>query len=225
MSSQPLNEETKAEIRRLYAEGVRQTDIAKKLGLLRTRVHYVLKYAPLRSGQQSNALSQITDEQWRPIAGYEGLYEVSSYGRVRRLKNKGVHLSIPELMRLSSCEYAAVNLFRDRVAKTHRVHRLVALAFLGEPPAGRTHVCHKNGDSRDNRVENLMWGNYIINSSHKRDHGTAGSRPIPVEIVRGLRTLHKRLNFSLRSLVEIFGIPKTSLLRLLADEEQDADAA
>ena len=103
----------------------------------------------------------LINERWLPIKGYEGLYEISNYGRVRSLnyRNKGIR-------KVLTCHakqgyYIKVALVKDGVSKYYRVHRLVAQAFLPEPLEGQTQVHHKNGDKRDNRVldgySNLEW--------------------------------------------------------------------
>ena len=103
----------------------------------------------------------LINEQWLPIKGYEGLYEISSYGRVRSLnyRNKGVRKVLSCHARLGY--YIKVSLVKDGVSKYYRVHRLVAQTFLPEPLEGQTQVHHKNGDKRDNRVldgySNLEW--------------------------------------------------------------------
>lgn len=103
----------------------------------------------------------LINEQWLPIKGYEGLYEISSYGRVRSLnyRNKGIRKVLSCHARVGY--YIKVSLVKDGVSKYYRVHRLVAQAFLPEPLEGQTQVHHKNGDKRDNRVldgySNLEW--------------------------------------------------------------------
>lgn len=103
----------------------------------------------------------LINERWLPIKGYEGLYEISNYGRVRSLnyRNKGVRKVLSCHARLGY--YIKVSLVKDGVSKYYRVHRLVAQAFLPEPLEGQTQVHHKNGDKRDNRVldgySNLEW--------------------------------------------------------------------
>ena len=104
----------------------------------------------------------LIDEKWLPIKEYEGLYEVSNYGRVRSLnyRNKGVS-------RILSCHakvgyYIKVSLLKDGVRKYYSVHRLVAQAFLPPSSIDKTQVNHKNGDKQDNRVQcqgytNLEW--------------------------------------------------------------------
>lgn len=99
----------------------------------------------------------LINEKWLPIKGYEGLYEISSYGRVRSLnyRNKGVR-------KVLSCNarqgyYIKVSLVKGGVSKYYRVHRLVAQAFLAEPLEGQTQVEHVNTNKRDNRVQNLRW--------------------------------------------------------------------
>ena len=53
-----------------------------------------------------------------------------------------------------------------------RTHRLVCLTFHGPAPTDQPCVRHLNGDSLDNRAENLAWGSYSDNEADKLDHGT-----------------------------------------------------
>ena len=84
----------------------------------------------------------LINELWLPIRGYEGLYEISSYGRVRSLnyRNKGIR-------KVLSCHarqgyYIKVALVKNGVPKYYRVHRLVAQAFLPPPSERQTQVEH-----------------------------------------------------------------------------------
>lgn len=97
------------------------------------------------------------NEIWVPVKGYEGLYEVSNCGRVRSLnyKKKGITQLLKTHARLGN--YVKVALRKDDVVRYHRVHRLVAIAFLPPPFEGQTQVEHINCDTRDNRLENLRW--------------------------------------------------------------------
>ena len=99
----------------------------------------------------------LINEQWLSIKGYEGLYEVSNYGRVRSLnyRKKGVRKVLKCHARLGY--YIKTSLVKDGVRKYYRVHRLVAQAFLPQPMEGQTQVEHINTDKRDNRVQNLRW--------------------------------------------------------------------
>ncbi len=98
------------------------------------------------------------NEHWLPVKGYEGLYEVSNYGRVRALNYYG--RLIKRIMHLTAGwgKYIKAGLTgRDGKTRYFRVHRLVALAFLPQPAEDKTQVNHKNGNKQDNRVENLEW--------------------------------------------------------------------
>ena len=101
------------------------------------------------------------EEIWKPIKGYEDLYEVSSIGRVRCLNymNRGeIHIKAS-----SGLRYCQVCLTKDGKMRCFYVHRLVAEAYLPEPKEGETQVNHKNGDKRDNRISNLEWVSPIVN--------------------------------------------------------------
>ena len=102
-------------------------------------------------------IKYLVNEKWLPIKEYEGLYEVSNYGRVRSLnyRKKGVRKVLKCHARLGY--YIKTSLVKDGVRKYYRVHRLVAQAFLPQPMEGQTQVEHINTDKRDNRVQNLRW--------------------------------------------------------------------
>lgn len=109
-------------------------------------------------------------EQWRPVVGYEGLYEVSDRGRVRSLDRV---ITRPETVRgprearrrgavmkpfpQSKQGHLQVNLSKDGSTRKGSVHILVLEAFVGPRPVGLNGL-HANDIPTDNRVENLRWG-------------------------------------------------------------------
>ena len=117
-------------------------------------------------------------EIWKPVVGYEGLYEVSDLGNVRSCdqvlphwrggfrKRPGKQLSF----RLSF-GYKRVDLNHKRKRKSFYVHRLVAAAFIGPLPEGQE-VRHKNGIRVDCRACNLHYGTHKQNCEDRDKHGT-----------------------------------------------------
>lgn len=120
---------------------------------------------------------------WRAIPGYEGCYEVSDDGRVRSLlrriavvagPRKSTEVPAREMsLTADSRGYQGVGLAKDGLVRTHRVHRLVLLAFVGPPPQGSGYGCHNNGDPSDNRLENLRWDTPAANQADRKSHGTS----------------------------------------------------
>lgn len=92
-------------------------------------------------------------EKWKEIDGYEGIYEVSSHGRVRSVAN-GVERILS--IRVTERGYARVSLQRNKVKWHPKVHRLVATAFI-ENKDGLLEVNHKDGNKLNNRSDNLEW--------------------------------------------------------------------
>lgn len=118
-------------------------------------------------------MDQSSSEFWKPVPGYEGMYEVSDLGNVRALRRTSYQGSVQRTLRggklaafRNTDGYLLVRLFRDGIGKNERVNRLVARAFLGEPQSGQQ-VNHINGDRRDNRLVNLEWVTPTENMLHQ----------------------------------------------------------
>lgn len=116
-------------------------------------------------------IENFENEEWRPVAGYEGRYYVSNYGRVKShyQKGDGSHFSQPyqHLLRqkLTNKGYYQVTLRIDRKSHYHFVHRLVAAAFIGELGEGMV-VNHLDSNPKNNRVSNLEITTYSGNTRH-----------------------------------------------------------
>lgn len=111
---------------------------------------------------------EIYNEEWIPIANYEGLYEVSSLGRVKSLRN-----GIERILKLqtNTFGYLFVILCNRGNRKTITVHSLVAQAFIPNPHHYKE-INHINEDKTDNRVENLEW----CDRKYNINYGTRNQR-------------------------------------------------
>lgn len=121
----------------------------------------------------------IKEEIWKPIKGYEGLYEVSNMGRVRSLdkvcrhdykyqKNVIVPVDGKYLKaHVLKSGYLHIVLQKDRKRKDYAIHRLVAFHFCDGYEEGLV-VNHKNENKADNRADNLEW----CTEAYNRNYGT-----------------------------------------------------
>jgi len=120
-------------------------------------------------------------EDWRPVVGYEGLYEVSDHGRVRSLDRidtagrrlKGKILSQCLSGRKPDNTYRVVKLSDAPRSKTACVHVLVAEAFHGPRPEG-FHAAHHDGNREHNTAINIRWKTVSDNQLDRLRHGTGG---------------------------------------------------
>lgn len=98
----------------------------------------------------------MSDETWRSVVGYEGLYEVSDWGNVRSLNYNNIGKC--KLLRLCFDKYGylQVGLCKDKKRKMFRVHRLVAIAFIDNPMKYPV-VNHIDENKINNKTNNLEW--------------------------------------------------------------------
>jgi hypothetical protein len=111
-------------------------------------------------------MKKMENEIWKPINGFNDLYEVSNLGRVRSLdrldtrgyKIKGVILKLS----VANNGYYMVDLRRGELRRNCTVHRLVLETFVG--PCSEGMECrHLDGCETNNKVENLAWGTRLEN--------------------------------------------------------------
>lgn len=116
---------------------------------------------------QDNGYSEIPEcvlknetEEWRDLVGYEGFYEVSSFGNVRSIEriNASNHKTYSKIKNIRKDRYGRLktSLTKDGVKKTFQIHRLVAMAFVDGYFEGAT-VNHKDENPCNNYYKNLEW--------------------------------------------------------------------
>lgn len=116
-------------------------------------------------------LEDLPHEIWRDVIGYENLYQVSNFGRVKSFKQ-----GKPAILKgyINDNGYFIVMLCKDGKAKHFRVHVLVATAFIPNPDK-KPEVNHRFGKKKDNRVPNLEWTTHSENLQHAHDIGLSKS--------------------------------------------------
>ena len=137
---------------------------------------YIEKARINKHGKENYILQD--KEIWKPIKGYEGLYEVSNLGRVKSLVgwNGRKHIKREKMLKLcktrSKGDYYKyiVNLSKNGNRKICRVHRLVAKAFIPNP-SNKPQVNHKDGSPLNNKAENLEWCTDRENKIHAIETG------------------------------------------------------
>lgn len=129
----------------------------------------------------------IIVEKWVNIAGFEDLYQVSNFGRVRSITHrqsyidtsgkqynrlrKGSILKPAPMTKKNGKGYLSVTLYRNGEKKTMSVHKLVAQHFIPNPN-NLPQINHKDEDVLNNRVDNLEW----CTCSYNINYGTANLR-------------------------------------------------
>jgi hypothetical protein len=170
--------------------------------------------------------------QWRSIKGFPD-YEVSEFGDVRRITRPvaGMHadkpipyLLKPGVLTKGYLGYSLVNRAAGVTVKTMSAHRLVAIAFLGDPPPDRPHVAHRDGNKRNNHYSNLYWADYLLNARDRVRHGRYARgadnnmSKLTEDKVREIRASYRPRDRSAshRALAKRFGVCQAAIKDILA---------
>lgn len=186
---------------------------------------FLLQFIRLRYNS-TVILETSTMEEWRAIPGFEGLYEVSDYGRFRSPKKMSISVDKngitrrrtlkPKMLRPIPTDNGYLQLILSKSgARAHwKSHNLVLLAFVGSRPEGHM-GCHNNGNRRDNRLANLRYDTAEGNQGDRVHHGTSiqGHRhpraKLSVSDVLAIRSL-RASGAKHREIADIFGVsPET----------------
>lgn len=107
--------------------------------------------------------TELANEVWRDIDGYDGAYQVSDLGRVRSLKYGKVRVLMAQK---DKGGYLSVQLSKNNNQKRYSVHRLVAQAFIPNNDSSKTQINHRNECKDFNKVSNLEWCDRSYNQTY-----------------------------------------------------------
>jgi hypothetical protein len=141
-------------------------------------------------------------EEWKDIEGYEGLYQVSNYGRIKSFVGFNGHNYIEREKIL--CPYkqqtnhnytrSVVKLYKNGVKKDFKVHRLVAKAFVSNPQNYNT-INHLDGNPLNNKACNLEWCSQKHNVQHALDNELKINRINTIDRDTILELLNNNFNY------------------------------
>lgn len=166
-------------------------------------------------------------EKWKDVVGYEGYYQVSNIGQIRRVRQyrntyPGKILQ-PCLKRKGKAYYKYVTLSKNNVVKTFAVHRVEAIAFLGQPIEDRDSVRHLDGNSLNNVITNLKWGTRSENSRDSILHGTfvdnTGSKHGMSKLTESVIPIIRHMSDTMtrRSIANQFGVSVSTIDGIIND--------
>lgn len=165
-------------------------------------------------------------EIWKDVPGWNGLYKVSNFGRVKSLariiiRRNGAPIPVKEIIvrQVPAIRggYPTVQLHDRGKRKLVTVHSLVAAAFKGPRPRGLD-ICHKDGNNSNSKPRNLRYGTRLSNVADTARHGTKarGER-------HGMSKLTEKKVLSIRasratkeSLAEKYKVSKATIGNVLA---------
>jgi len=163
-------------------------------------------------------------EIWKDVPGYEGLYQASSFGRIRSvdrfitMKNGAGRFTKGKMLKPRAGKgdgRLAVVLYKNGVRKGFNVHSLIAESFLGTRPEGYF-ICHCDGNNQNNNIENLRYDTSSQNGIDIYRHG--GKAPLGVltlEDVVEIRNKKVATKCTNRKLAEEYNVSPTTICDVL----------
>lgn len=178
-------------------------------------------------------------EIWKDIKGYEGLYQVSNYGRVKslnrfRIGRNGKPVKVNErilkpVINYGYC-YVFIRNYERKLVKNFRVHRLVAQTFL-ENPNNYPQINHKDGNKQNNNVENLEWCTAKQNTNHAEINGFShhvngekhGNSKLTQKQVDEIRNKYSTGKYSYKMLLYEYHVSKSCIATIIKNKNWKND--
>lgn len=101
-------------------------------------------------------------ENWKPVPGFEGFYESSDIGRIRRILKNGYRILRPR----NANGYLAAHLSKGGISMSVKIHKIVFESFCGPRKKGMQ-LNHKDGDKKNNRIDNIECVTMVENIQHR----------------------------------------------------------
>jgi hypothetical protein len=177
-------------------------------------------------------------QAWKPVPGYEGLYEVSDLGRVRSVARqlnidvvgRGGRRSVREriLVQKFDGHYCSVSLSRDGQYKNFLVHRLVLAAFVGPCPQGMEGRHFPDRHTKNNALSNLSWGTPSQNQADRIVHGTDDigkpkRRRLAPDTEADIRAVYRSGRTTQRDLAERYGVSLCRINHIVNEKRRSGD--
>lgn len=170
------------------------------------------------------------EELWKDIVGYEGLYQVSNFGRVKSLRYNKI-MSPGK----NPDGYLFINLHKDKTRKYCAVHRLVSSAFI-DKPYNLSEVNHKDSDKTNNNVNNLEWVTRAENMAHytlserfkevNAENSGEGNQNAKLSLfeVNLIRKLRNEYNIKVKTLALLFSVSISQIERIIYNKQWNKEA-
>ena len=163
-------------------------------------------------------------EIWKQIPGYEGIYEVSSWGHVRRIS--GGRGAVPGRIlkpRAGSRggQYSMVSLYDNLKPTGFLIHRLVLLAFVGVCPENHE-INHMDGNKTNNCLENLEYVTPYENIHHAIDHGMINNNgennpcsKLSLSQIKKIRSKYIKGKYGYKRLAKEFNVSGSAIYNII----------
>ena len=171
-----------------------------------------------------HAVENLSNEIWRDVVGYEGLYQISNLGRVKSLLFGRERIL---KTRYNVEGYAVIKLTRKDKGKIYPIHKLLAQAFIPNPE-NKPIVNHKDGNKMNNNLDNLEWVTHSENVKHSYKMGLIkpkrGSENVQSKLseeeVFYIRKNYKYRDeeFNAHKLAQKFGVATSTIYRVVNNE-------
>lgn len=172
----------------------------------------------------------MSEEVWKDVPGYEGLYQISNYGRVKSLARKSSgKRPIDQIIKQvkDAYGYYTVGLHNAKggiASHTVKVHRLVAMVFV-QNPNNLPEVNHKDEDKTNNHADNLEWctTKYNLTYGHRLDcaRGERNKKhKLTEEQVLEIRRIYKKgdLKYGQSALAKMYGVSHPSIASIVKNK-------